>query len=155
MKKYIAIMLLCLVAFVNASYLTYRSYWLSITPASQREVSFCDINSTFSCTDVLDNPYSRVFGIPFPAIAMAVYPVLFILAFLGYRKRSYKYFMALLPLAIGGTLFNSFFIYREATIIGAYCYLCLICTGIIVTIALISGSGFCALKREKIFAKTA
>lgn len=141
MKKYIAIILLSLIAFINAGYLTNKAYFLKNTPVSERPMSFCDINQTFSCTTVLDSPYAEVFGLPFPLIALFVYPIIAFIAFLGYRAKSMNHFKYLLALGIGGTMFNSFFIFREYMYIGAYCYLCLICSAIIVTISVISAVG--------------
>jgi len=48
--------------------------------------SFCDINATYSCSDVLTHPAALVFGYPFPAVAMLVYPIIFVIAVLGYKK---------------------------------------------------------------------
>ena len=141
MKKYLAILFLSVIAFANAGYLTYTAYELKRTPASERPMSFCDINQTFSCTAVLDSPYSEIFGVPFPMIAMIVYPIIAIIAFIGYRSGTTKHFKYLLALGIGGMMFNSFFIFREYMYIGAYCYLCLICSAIIVSIAVISAMG--------------
>lgn len=145
MKKYLAIILLSIVAFVNAGYLTDKAYYLKNTLASERPMSFCDINQTFSCTTVLDSPYSEIFGIPFPMIALFVYPIIALIAVLGYRSGSAKHFKYLLAMGIGGALFNGFFILREYLYIGAYCYLCLICTAIIITISVLSAVGL----REK------
>lgn len=147
MKKYLAIIALSCIAFINALYLTDRAYYLKETPISERPLSFCDINSTFSCTNVLESPYSEVFGVPFPAIALFVYPILALLAFLGYRNASSKYFKPLLILALMGVAFNGTIIYREAVYIGAFCYLCLICSAIIVTIAILSAIGTCEKKK--------
>ncbi len=141
MKKYLAIVFLSIIAFANAGYLTNQAYYLKKTPISERPMSFCDINQTFSCTTVLDSPYAEVFGLPFPLIALFVYPVIAIIAILGYRSGSTNHFKYLFAMGIGGALFNSFFIYREYMYIGAYCYLCLICSAIIVTIAIISAAG--------------
>jgi uncharacterized membrane protein len=141
MIKYLAITFLSAIAFANAGYLTYTAYELKNTPASERPMSFCDINQTFSCTTVLDSPYSEIFGVPFPLIAMIVYPIIALTALLGYRSGTTKHFKYLLGMGIAGVLFNSFFIFREYMYIGAYCYLCLICSAIIVSIAIISAMG--------------
>ena len=134
-------MFLSVIAFANATYLTYTAYELKNTRASERPMSFCDINQTFSCTTVLDSPYAEIFGVPFPLIAMIVYPIIALIALLGYRSGTTKHFHYLLGMGIAGTLFNSFFIFREYMYIGAYCYLCLICSAIIVSIAIISAIG--------------
>lgn len=127
------------VAFINAAYLSYKAYLFRVVDP-QGLSSFCDVSSTFSCTEVLRHPLSQVFGISFPWVALAVYPVLFVLAYLGYRagNNGIKYAKILMVLSLMGTLFNGFFIYREAMYIHSFCILCLMCTAIIVTILVIS-----------------
>jgi uncharacterized membrane protein len=44
-------------------------------------------------------------------------------------------------MAIGGICFNGYFIYQEAFYIWSFCPLCLMCTGIIITILGISVFG--------------
>jgi len=73
MKKTTIILILCVVAFLNATYLTGKAF--DLIPGK----TFCDINSLFSCGNVVQHPAAQIFGIPFPAIAMVVYPVLFTL----------------------------------------------------------------------------
>lgn len=82
--KYIIILILSAIAFVNASYLTYRAFELKnqSTETISSNLGFCDINNTFSCSNVLTAPEVQIFNIPFPAIAMIVYPVLFLVAIL-------------------------------------------------------------------------
>jgi uncharacterized membrane protein len=129
------IAVLSALAFVNAAYLSYRAYELTHGGAFD---SFCDINSSISCTNVLANPLAQVFGVPFPMIALTVYPILFILALIGLSKDSRAMFKPLAVLAGAGALFNGFIIYREAFFIHSYCILCLMCTAIIVSIFAIS-----------------
>lgn len=131
-----AIAALCVVATGNAAYLSYQAYEIMNGGGFG---SFCDINSTVSCTNVLESPLSRVFGIPFPMIALAVYPVLLALALVGRTKDDAKFFKAIAVLSAMGTAFNSLIIYRETFQIKAFCLLCLMCTAIIVTILAISG----------------
>jgi len=73
MKKTSIILLLSVIAFLNATYLTGKAY--NLVPGK----TFCDINSTWSCGNVVQHPAAWIFGLPFPAIAMVVYPVLFVL----------------------------------------------------------------------------
>ena len=155
-KKYLVIIILAIIAFVNASYLSHKAYVFRQT--ANISSSFCDLSATASCTDVLKNPLSNVFGIPFPWIAMVVYPVLFGLAVWGYRtctctsanqpstslanesaKRRSQAARILFPLAGLGMCFNGFIIYREVMYIHAYCLLCLLCTAIIISIFVLSG----------------
>lgn len=132
-NKFLLIQLLSVLAFINACYLSYKSYFVRFVDPNGL-TSFCDISQMFSCTDVLRHPLSQIAGISFPWIAMAVYPVLFIVAFYGYKKMSLSYAKTLAGLSFLGILFNGFIIYREAMFIHSYCLLCLLCTLIIVTI---------------------
>jgi uncharacterized membrane protein len=93
MKKYIFIMLIAFVAILNATYLSVKAYNILMGEQNPADVlsSICDINDRFSCTDALSSEYARPFGVPFPFIALAVYPILFLLALLGYTNRSYGY----------------------------------------------------------------
>lgn len=136
-NKFLAIQILSVIAFINAVYLSYKAYFVRfVDPIGV--TSFCDISSVFACTDVLRHPLSQVFGLSFPWIAMVVYPVLFTVAFFGYRKLEKCYAKALVILSFLGILFNGFIIYREAMYIHSYCLLCLLCTLIIVSIFFIS-----------------
>ena len=87
---------------------------------------------------MLAHPLAQVFGVPFPMIALFVYPVLLTLAILGYAKEKAVFFKPLAVLAAMGTMFNAFIIYRETVYIKSYCILCLFCTLIIVTIFAVS-----------------
>ncbi len=138
-NKFLIIQILALIAFINASYLSYKAYFVRfVDPVGLS--SFCDISNVFSCTDVLRHPLSQVFGVSFPWIALAVYPVLFFVAFCGYKSEKIVYAKALAAVSFLGVLFNSFIIYRETIYIQAYCLLCLFCTIIIVSIFLLSFS---------------
>ena len=137
MKKLIIICILATLAFFNATYLTYQNYQIENAP-EWSITSFCDLNNTFSCTNVLSSPYSKIFWMPFTAVAMAVYPILFLIAFLWVMWIIKKPFHILAYMAWGWILFNSYFIYQEYANIWAYCPLCLICSWIIITIFVLS-----------------
>ena len=77
-KKLLIVMVLCVLAAINAGYLTNMAYSQLTGP------SFCDIRATLSCTSVFNNVASQILGIPFPAIALVVYPILLVIALLGY-----------------------------------------------------------------------
>lgn len=131
MKKYLVIIFLSLIAFLNAWYLTQQAY-------TQSTSSFCDINDRLSCTNVFAAPEARIGTIPFPAIALIVYPVLAIIAYMGYRHKTTKNFKTLSILASMWIIFNGYFIFQEAFVIKSFCPLCLLCTGIIITILILS-----------------
>lgn len=138
-NKYLLIVLLCVVAIANAAYLSNEAYQYMYVDSSALS-SFCDLSQNISCSEVLKSPYSRVFGIPFPWIALAVYPILLGLAYLGYKSKDVFYAKTIQVLSLLGMLFNFFIIYREMFYIFAYCILCLICTLIIISIFAISTS---------------
>ena len=120
MKKYRIIIFLSAIALVNAAYLSYKAYFFRyIDP--QGLTSFCDFSSFNSCSEVLRHPLSSVFGIPFPWVALAVYPILLGLAWYGYKHQSYTQAKALAILSFMGMCFNGFIIYREIFFIKAFC----------------------------------
>lgn len=139
-KLFIAIMVLAAVAFGNAVYLTNQAYTLKtkIEESAGTYSTFCDINSTFSCSNVLLSPRAQFFGLPFPAVAMVVYPIIFLIALLGYLGICRKPFPILAGMAVGGMCFNGYYIYQEAVYIGSYCPLCLMCSAIIISMLVIS-----------------
>ncbi len=136
-KKYLVIMVLAAVAIVNAGYLSFKAYGYHF--AGRPELSAaCDAFGAGSCSDVLRHPLSLVFGIPFPFIALMVYPILFLIAWHGYRRSTIAPAKALAALSGMGMGFNGFIIYREIFFIHQYCLLCLFCTLIIISIFILS-----------------
>ena len=127
-KKLLIIIVLCIIAIFNAAYLTNLAYSELSGP------SFCDINSTLSCNNVLVHPAAQIFGIPFPVIALIVYPILLLIAILGYTKTITSHWIQLRRLSLWWMLFNSYIIMQEAFVIKAFCPLCLLCTVIIIII---------------------
>jgi len=85
MKKYSIIITLTIIAIVNAAYLSYKSYVYHFVD-SDKLSTVCDFSRWSSCTDVLRNPLSLTFGIPFPWIALLIYPVLLGLAWYGHKR---------------------------------------------------------------------
>ena len=134
------IIILWFVAFLNAAYLTNMAFNPKTEVQKAANPYACDINSTFNCSDVVANPLAYVVpGVPFPLVAMIVYPVLIFIAAWGLRSRNYvKAYTYLMWLSLWGILFNSVLIYRETFYIKAFCPLCLLCTALIISIFLIS-----------------
>jgi uncharacterized membrane protein len=136
-RHFFSIVTLSFLATVNALYLSYKAYYVRfIDPLGLS--SFCDVSQVFSCTDVLRSSYSLVFGVSFPWVALAVYPLLATFAVYGMKTSSLMYMRIIAYTSIAGLIFNLFIIYREMRFIHAYCLLCLVCTIIIATIASIS-----------------
>ena len=145
-KKYIAIIILAVVAIVNATYLSKQAYYYQVLD-SYNHKSVCDISSTMSCSLVLQSPYSKVFGVPFPYIALVVYPIILIIALYGAQRQSLKPAKLLAGISLLGMLFNFFIMYREIFFAHAFCPLCFVCTLIIISIFIIS---LHILKKNKI-----
>lgn len=137
MKQYRLIVVLSVIAIVNAAYLSYKAYFFRYIDPSGL-TSFCDFSSFNSCSEVLRHPLSNVFGIPFPWVALIVYPILLGLAWYGYRHQSYVQAKIIAILSFLGMCFNGFIIYREVLFIKAFCLLCFICTLIIIAIFFLS-----------------
>ena len=149
MQKYRLIIILSGVAIVNAAYLSYKAYFFRyIDP--QGLTSFCDFSSFNSCSEVLRHPLSNVFGIPFPWVALMVYPILLGLAWYGYKHQSYVQAKVIAVLSFLGMCFNGFIIYREILFIKAFCLLCFMCTLIIIAIFFLSVSLWKEAKRAEI-----
>jgi len=133
------ITLLWLAGTIDAAYLTNEAY--KIKDKLQTFWNFwweqiwmaCDVNSTFSCSTVFKEDFAWIFGLPFSGIALAVYPIIAIIAILWLKWKIKNHFKILLIMAIWGLLFNSYVIYNEY-LIWAYCLLCIICTAIIITV---------------------
>ncbi len=138
MKKYLFIAVLAAIGIFNALYLSYHAYgfWFGDNAEALRMLP-CDISATFSCSDILKNPRALIFGLPFPMIAAIVYPVLFIIALIGWFTRSVTPAKILTVLAFLGMCFNGYVISQEA-IVGVFCPLCAICTGLIIAIFITS-----------------
>lgn len=132
MKRFLAITVLAALGTANAAYLSYEAFLIHF--GSGNASSFCDFSPSLSCSGALSSPYALLFGIPFPWIALVVYPALLILAILGVRTLSAAYAKTVAVLSGLGIAFNGLIIYRETFLIHAYCPLCLLCTAFIVSI---------------------
>ena len=150
MKKYIIILILCIIAWGNALYLSYQAYNINQATYYGQSVenisSFCDVSETASCTNVLKHPLSKVFGIPFPVIAAFIYPVLFFLALYWYISGKILPIKVLAGMSLGWMMFNGYIIFLETFYIKAFCLLCLLCSLIIISIFILS---LLILKGEK------
>ncbi len=139
MKKIYAILILAFISLWNAIYLTFAAYNLQAELANTGEVSefFCDVNDIFSCSNLFLQDFAWMFGIPFSAIAMVVYPIIFLLAFLGMKSKNKNYFKTIFVLALGWMMFNGYIIFNELQI-PIICLACLACSIAIITIAILS-----------------
>lgn len=136
-KKLIVIILLAIIAFINATYLSYHAFLIDFT-TSLTSSSFCDISNKFSCSNVLVSPESKFFWYPFTMVSMIVYPIILLIALLWYFGKVRIPFNILAYTWLFWTIFNSYYIFKEAFYIGSFCPLCLMCFGIIITIFILS-----------------
>ncbi|PID83763.1 hypothetical protein CSB09_04475 [Candidatus Gracilibacteria bacterium] len=139
-KRNIFIIILTILGMINAFYLSSLAYDL-VFAAKEGLIGMapCDINDTLSCSGALSNPRVHIFGIPFPMIAAVVYPILFILSLIAYFRRNLSAIKIITVMAFGGLAFNGYIMYQEY-MIGAFCPLCLMCTGYIFLIAVTGAS---------------
>lgn len=134
MKKLISIFVLALFWVANALYLTIAAFKQKTQWVEQL---FCDVNDTFSCSNLFTHDFAWIFGIPFPLIALVVYPIIAIIAVLGYFGKIKNPFLPLLVLAIWGLMFNSYIIYNEF-LVSVFCLACLACTFAIAIVWILS-----------------
>lgn len=142
MKKLYAIIVLALISMGNALYLTLSALNYKAGDSSKFA---CDINDTLSCSSLFSFDFAWIFWIPFPAIAMVVYPIITIIAVLWVFKKCKKSFEIMLWLGIWGILFNGYIIYNEFQV-WVFCPACLACTWAITTITILS---FIGVKSKK------
>ncbi|MFA6992386.1 MAG: vitamin K epoxide reductase family protein [Candidatus Gracilibacteria bacterium] len=126
---------------LNASYLTY--VFLKATYGSGGS-SFCDINSTFSCSDIVVTPYAQFFGVPTCTIAIPVYLILFYLAYKIYKggENTAGKFYAISVLSGMGLMMNLIYVHNEYVFLKQICLLCLICMVFITANLILSIAGY-------------
>lgn len=134
MKKMYAILILALISFWNAIYLTLSALNYK---AWDRSSLFCDVSQTLSCSNLFGYDFAWIFGIPFPAIAMVVYPIIALIAWVAIFKKKVSFYKILAILAVMWALFNAYIIFNEYQV-WVYCLACLACTCAIVTIWILS-----------------
>jgi uncharacterized membrane protein len=79
------------------------------------------------CRIVQDSPWSRLWGVPVPAIGLVGYGALFVVALAGLQPRfagSRAVALLLAGGAIVGLGFSAWFTYLEAYVIHAWCHWC-------------------------------
>lgn len=98
------------------------------------------MSETFSCSNLFAFDFAWIFGIPFPMIALVVYPIIATLAVLGMKGKFQKAFPTILTISLMGMTFNGYIIYNES-VVGVFCLACLACSVAITAIAIISACG--------------
>jgi uncharacterized membrane protein len=160
-KKLFWILWLSAIATFNAIYLTIWAYsskavvkvfWSENVSSYTASPSFCDINSTFSCSWVFAEDFAWFFGIPFSLIAAIVYPTIIIITLLWILGKIKSHYKILFFIALWWLAFNSYIIINEI-IVNTYCILCLICTLIIITIWILAKVWDCGERNKSVLSK--
>lgn len=87
--------------------------------------SICTINATINCDVVNKGPFSEFFGVPVALIGLLGYFLLFVGATLKKRSMEDKMLtLFLFGLAVGGFGFSLYLTSIEATILHAWCLVC-------------------------------
>ncbi len=111
----IVILILALVGFADATYLTVKHYQNVIPP--------CAIGS---CESVLTSKYSEILGVPVSVLGIVDYLVLLVLIFLYFDLKREVFLRTTLFLSTFGFLASLWFTYLQAFVIRAFCQYCLI-----------------------------
>jgi uncharacterized membrane protein/predicted DsbA family dithiol-disulfide isomerase len=126
-----------LVASIAATYVHYHVMFDS------SYTSFCDVNSTFSCTSVYLSRYSTVRGIPVALVAAIWFAAASLLALLGLvgqgeaKESAPGYLFAASTLGLAVVLY---FEYVSFVILKVYCPLCLVMAAGVLVLFFLSGS---------------
>lgn len=148
-KILLALIILSIIAMIDASYLTYTRY----SPSTS---SFCDVGKNFSCSVVNKSVYSTLFGIPVALLGFLTFLIIFLLSLSAYSSKPFLFSRkvsarVILVLLFVSVLFSSWLIYVQKVLLMSYCILCLfldliIFTSFILTIFLNSQKNFRSLE---------
>lgn len=91
----------------------------------------CDLNSIFSCTNVLNAWQSRVFGFPNSILCMALFTVFMAIALVGATggKLMRGLRLGIQALSLGTLGFALWFLQQSVYSIGSLCVYCIFCFG--------------------------
>jgi uncharacterized membrane protein len=91
----------------------------------------CDLNSVFSCTNVLNAWQSSVFGFPNSLMCMALFTIFASIAMVGVGggKLPRRLRLGIQGLSIFTLLFALWFLAQSIYVINALCILCIFCFG--------------------------
>lgn len=119
MRKYLIILILALIGVFNAAYLSIPAYqFWNGSNSFVLQTMPCDLTEKLSCSGILQNPRAIIFSIgtfkvAFPMIALVVYPILVILALIGWFSQKTYPAKVLTAMAAGGICFNGYVISQE------------------------------------------
>lgn len=99
------------------------------------------------CSDVLQSPYSQLFGYPVALYGVIFYVIVFVLAFLYLDREHPLVYKALSIMPLFGFLFTLYFLYLQAFVIEKYCFYCLV-SATLSTVMFLMTLWFNVLKRR-------
>jgi vitamin-K-epoxide reductase (warfarin-sensitive) len=109
---------------------------LALREHYRTDTSPCSINEKWDCGIVNHSPYAVIGGIPVAGIGIAGYLLMGVLAL----KRWY---LALLPVALGALAFSLYLSHIEAHLLGVWCIYCVASLGVISVFSLLVLGAFC------------
>lgn len=89
----------------------------------------CNLNSVFSCTNVLNAPQSSVFGFPNSVMCLMLFTIFFSIGLAGLANSAlnHKFRLAIQGLALFTLGFALWFLWQSTYTIGALCLYCVVC----------------------------
>jgi len=135
-KIVIALFIISVLGFTDASFLTIEHYQNIIPPCT-----------TAGCETVLTSAYSTLFGIPVALLGMIYYLIIAIGLFAHIEGKHEPSLRAVLLLTICGFIMSLWFVFTQAFLIHAYCLYCL---GSATISTILFGSSVYVLKKYRV-----
>ncbi len=129
----VVLLVLALVGFADATYLTIEHY--------QNEIPPCAIGG---CETVLTSAYSNIAGIPVSLLGSLTYLVLIVLLLLYLDTKKEIFLRIVLPVSFVAALASAFFLFLMAFVLKALCQYCAVSD--VISIAIFAVSLWIALK---------
>lgn len=114
-KAVIFFLIIALLGFADATYLTVEHYLGAVPP--------CSI--TAGCEAVLTSSYASILGVPVSLLGALFYLAVLVGAFAYLENKHEKLLRYALALTIIGFIMSLWFVYVQVFIIGSYCIYCL------------------------------
>jgi uncharacterized membrane protein len=111
----IFILIVALIGFADAAYLTVEHYQNVVPP--------CSVSG--GCEEVLTSRFATIYGVPISLVGAAYYFLILVGAFSFLESRNTVFLKWALLLAIVGFIASLWFVYLQAFVIRSYCAYCL------------------------------
>ena len=134
----IAVLVLAVAGLAAAATSTYVHYRLLTVPNFS---SFCDVNTTVSCTQAYLSPYGELGGMPVAIFGALYFAVVLALAAVGWRGTGTTPQAApsyILALSIPALAFIAYLAYAAFFVLNAFCILCAITYVAVIGIAIVT-----------------